>query len=464
MLRKTCVLICLLLFFLKAYPQSKVQPFVNGDRVVFMGNSITDGGHYHSYIWLYYMSHFPNIRIQCFNAGIGGDVSKQMLERIDSEVFAKKPTVMTLTFGMNDTGYQLFPPNKADSLYQLKVNTSLESFDRIVALLKQHPEIKKILIGSSPYEETSKIKVTPLLRKNTALLAIGAAEKQVAKENNWGFVDFNAPMAQINQQQEQKDSLFSMEDADRIHPTNDGQMVMAYLFLNAQGLNGKKVAGISVNAKNGKVDGEENCRLTGIVANNNGVTFNCLENSLPYPLDTIPSGFGRPQRAQEDALKLIPFTNDYNQELLQVKGLKKEAVYTLKIDNKTMGQWNGSDLEKGVNLALITGTPQYQQALAVMQLNEERWTIERRLREYYWIHYSILKPKGLLYNDSEATMDSLQKYAKKDFFVGVTIPTYQKARFKSVRDAWQKEMDLLTDQIYAINKPVVHRFEITLSN
>jgi hypothetical protein len=144
--------------------------------------------------------------------------------------------------------------------------------------------------------------------------------------------------------------------------------------------------------------------------------------------------------------------------------LKKESVYTLKIDNKTMGQWNGSDLEKGINLALITGTPQYQQALAVMQLNEERWTIERRLREYYWIQYSILKPKGLLYNDSEATMDSLQKYAKKDFFVGATIPTYQKARFKSVRDAWQKEMALLTDQIYAINKPFVHRFEITLSN
>lgn len=464
MYRKNCVLICLLLFFFKAYPQSKIAPFVNGDRVVFMGNSITDGGHYHSYIWLYYMTHFPNVRIQCFNAGIGGDISKQMLERIDSEVFAKKPTVMTLTFGMNDTGYQLFLAVKADSLYQLKINASLSSFDRIVALLQQHREIKKILIGSSPYDETSKIKMLLLSGKNAALLKIGADEKQVAKDNNWGFVDFNAPMTQINQQQEQKDSSFSMQDADRIHPTNDGQMVMAYLFLNAQGLSGKKVAAISINAKNGKIDSEENCRLTGIAANNNGVTFNCLENSLPYPLDTIPSGFGRPQRAQEDALKLIPFTDEYNQELLQVKGLKKEGVYTLKIDNQAMGQWNGSDLEKGINLALITGTPQYQQALAVMQLNEERWTIERRLREYYWIHYSILKPKGLLYNDSEATMDSLQKYAKKDFFVGATIPTYQKARFKSVRDAWQKEMDLLTDQIYAINKPVEHRFEVTLSN
>ena len=29
-----------------------VAPFKDGDRAVFLGNSITDGGHYHSYIWL----------------------------------------------------------------------------------------------------------------------------------------------------------------------------------------------------------------------------------------------------------------------------------------------------------------------------------------------------------------------------------------------------------------------------
>jgi hypothetical protein len=71
-----------------------------------------------------------------------------------------------------------------------------------------------------------------------------------------------------------------------------------------------------------------------------------------------------------------------------------------------------------------------------------------------------MKPKGLLNNDGDATVDSLQKYARKDFFVAMALPTYRKARFKSVRDAWQKEMDLLIDQLYTINKPVVRRFEI----
>src|ERR1700712_5103141 len=82
-----------------------LAPFHAGDRVSFVGNSITDGGHYHSYIWLYYMTHFPNARIACFNVGIGGDAINQIYDRFDADVFAKNPTVLTLTWGMNDTGY-----------------------------------------------------------------------------------------------------------------------------------------------------------------------------------------------------------------------------------------------------------------------------------------------------------------------------------------------------------------------
>jgi len=442
----------------------KVAPFKTGDRIVFMGNSITDGGHYHSYIWLYYMTHFPNTRIDIVNAGIGGDVCKQMLERLDDEVFAKKPTIMTFTFGMNDTGYQNYPPDKADSAYNVKVTESLKYFKLVEAELNKHPEIKKIMLASPPYDETSKIRSTPLLKKNAAILRIVAEQQQAALRNNWGFIDFNKPMLLINQRGQQTDSTFTMESPDRIHPSNDGQMVMAYTFLNAQGLAGKKVADMSIDAKNKKIERSDNCSISNLAAGAGHVSFDYLAGSLPYPLDSIPGGFGKPARSQRDALKLIPFTGDYNQEIISVKKLDNNSTYRLKMDDKLVGQWTGADFEKGINLALVTATPEYQQALAVMQLNEERWSIERHLREYYWIQYSILKPKGLLFNDSESTVDSLQKYAMKDFFVAVTIPTYQKARFKIVRDAWQKEMALLTDEIYRVNKPKLHHIEITLSN
>lgn len=441
----------------------RVSPFKSGDRVVFMGNSITDGGHYHSYIWLYYMTHFPNMRISIVNAGIGGDVCKQMLERLDDEVFSKKPTIMTLTFGMNDTGYKYYPPAKADSAYNARVGESLKYFKLVEAELNRHPGVKKIMLASPPYDETSKIKSAPFVKKNAAILRIIDEQQKAAARNNWGFVDFNAPMLLINQHGQQTDSTFTMEAPDRIHPSNDGQMVMAYVFLNAQGLAGKKVAYVAIDAKSQKVERLENCSILNLRAGKQHVSFDYLAKSLPYPLDTIPGGFGRPARSQADALKLIPFTDEYNQEIIKVGGLNGASVYQWKIDGTVIGQWTGAEIEKGINLALITATPEYQQALAVMHLNEERWAIERRLREYYWIQYSILKPKGLLFNNSESTVDSLQKYAKKDFFVAVTVPTYQKARFKIVRDAWQKEMDLLTDEIYQVNKPKLHHFEITLS-
>jgi len=461
-LRRAGIFLLIVLLKSSSIRAQQVSPFKDGDRVIFMGNSITDGGHYHSYIWLYYMIHFPKTRISIINAGIGGDVCKQMLERLDDEVFSKKPTIMTFTFGMNDTGYQYYQPEKADSAYNVRIEESLKYFKLVETELNKHPEVKKIMLASPPYDETSKITSAPLFKKNAAILRLIAEQQNAANRNHWDFIDFNSPMLRINQLGQQKDSTFTMEAPDRIHPSNDGQMVMAYTFLNAQGLSGKKVAYFSIDAKNKKVEKLDNCRILNLTAGEQHVSFDYLAKSLPYPLDSIPGGFGRPARSQSDALKLIPFTDEYNQEIIAIKGLKTTSSYQLKMDDKIIGQWTGDDFSRGINLALITATPEYQQALAVMHLNEERWTIERRLREYYWLQYSILKPKGLLFNDSESTMDSLQKYAKKDFFVAVTIPTYQKARFKVVRDAWQKEMDLLTNEIYQVNQPKLHHFEITL--
>jgi lysophospholipase L1-like esterase len=441
----------------------QIKPFQKGDRIVFDGNSITDGGHYHSYIWLYYMTRFPNMRIDIFNAGIGGDVSKQMLERMDTDVFSHHPNVVTLTFGMNDTGYQRSAPAKADSVYKAKVAQSLQSFALIESKLKGHTEVRKIMIGSTPYEETSKTKVLLLKGKNKAIQSIISAQRETAKTNGWDFVDFNQPLLDVNKRQQQTDSAFTLEGTDRIHPTNDGHMVMAYTFLKAQGFAGKKVAEVDVNIRSQQPDKAENCLVTGLLANASTISFNYLANALPYPIDTIAHG-GNPQKPQSKALALMPFTEEFNQELIKVKGLNATQLYRLKIDGNTIGEWSGADYAAGINLALQGSTPQYQQALAIMHLNEERWAIERKLREYYWIHYSILKPKGMLFNDTEPIVDSLRKYGKKDFFVAVTIDNYLRSRFPEVRAAWTKEIALLTDEIYAINKPKTHQIQITLTN
>ena len=66
----------------------QVSPFKEGDRVVFLGNSITDGGRYHSFIWLYYMTRFPDMPLTIMNAGIGGDTAYDMNKRLDGDIVA----------------------------------------------------------------------------------------------------------------------------------------------------------------------------------------------------------------------------------------------------------------------------------------------------------------------------------------------------------------------------------------
>jgi lysophospholipase L1-like esterase len=440
----------------------KVAPFKTGDRVAFVGNSITDGGHYHSYIWLYYMTHFPNRRITCYNAGIGGDDIGQISARFDDDVLAKKPNVLTLTWGMNDTGYIEWYRSDAQDFIDKRLVGSYATYAKLEDKLKKRTDIRTILIGGSPYDETSKFtKKNIYPHKSDEFAKVIDHQEQSAKKNNWGFVDFYHPMDAINKREQLKDSTFSLTPNDRIHPDNNGHLVMAYLFLKAQGLNNNSVADISINAADKKLSKAANCSVLNLSATAKSLSFNYLAKSLPYPLDTIPRGWGN-NKKQSDALKVVPFNNEFNREMLTVKSLK-EGRYDLLIDGERMGSWAASEFANGINLAEITTTPQYQQAIQIRELNEERWDIERRLRMYIWMEYDFLKEKGLLYNDSNAAMDTVKKYAVKNIFVNGNKDNYSRARYKSVRDAWQKQMNILTDQIYAINKPQTHRIQIIAS-
>lgn len=79
---KGLIVVTAILFCNSLHAQS-IGAFKTGDRVMFVGNSITNEGYYHAYIWLYYMTHFPNRRVEIYNKGIGGNDVGQMNERLD---------------------------------------------------------------------------------------------------------------------------------------------------------------------------------------------------------------------------------------------------------------------------------------------------------------------------------------------------------------------------------------------
>ena len=80
-------------------------------------------------------------------------------------------------------------------------------------------------------------------------------------------------------------------------------------------------------------------------------------------MDTIARGWGS-KKSQAEVIKEVPFMEEMNTELLKVTGLKGQ--YKLLIDDQEIGTWDAADLAKGINLAAESKTPQYQQALTII--------------------------------------------------------------------------------------------------
>ena len=454
-------LFLLLLLLLLSAPCTLLQaqsvaPFQKGDRVTFVGNSITDGGHYHSYIWLYYMTHFPQMRLWMANCGVGGDTAKEILARFDDDVLSKQPTVLTFTFGMNDTGYYEY--NSADSadFARRKLEEAKQNFALCEEKLKSLKGVRTVMIGTSPYDQTSTFNDDIFARKNDNMQRIIAVQKEAAARNGWEFLDFNAPMVALNMKQQQTAPAFTIIGNDRIHPDNDGHMVMAYLFLQAQGMVGQKVADIGLDAVSGKVTKAGNCRISKVKRTDGTLQFDCLAASLPFPLDTIAHGWGFKHGAVE-VTKVIPsFIDDLSDEHLTVGGLS--GRYELTIDGIVIDTLSSAALSVGINLSRYRHTPQYQQALAVMALNETRWDIERRFREWAWVNYDFMMPAGHLNDNTEQGAQKFRELSKDNSWLASKKGTYDQMVHPEVREAYRQEMECLVDRIYELNCPRKHTF------
>ena len=83
-------------------------------RIVFLGDSITAstrnvedpsdlGGGYPKYAIEKLTEKFPQLRFECFNRGIWGDETKDVIVRLQADAIGLKPDVLVLFVGVNDT-------------------------------------------------------------------------------------------------------------------------------------------------------------------------------------------------------------------------------------------------------------------------------------------------------------------------------------------------------------------------
>src|SRR6188508_1152246 len=98
-----------------APPITKGLRLKNGDRFIFIGDSITHQCLYTQYVENFYYTRYPNIRLHFRNAGISGDRAQDALNRFDEDIAAFKPTVATILLGMNDGSYKDFDKETFDT-------------------------------------------------------------------------------------------------------------------------------------------------------------------------------------------------------------------------------------------------------------------------------------------------------------------------------------------------------------
>lgn len=435
-----------------------IPAFKNGDHIVFVGNSITCGGRYHSYIWLYYMTRFPNMRMEVYNEGIGGDDVRLISKRLE-QVFEHEPTVLTLSFGMNDTGYMDFTIPANQERGRRNVMAACSAYKEIEKAYMRYSKASKILIGSSPYDETGRLGKVPFPGKNQYVQDLSDFMKEKAEANHWGFVDFNRPMVEINLKGQKADSTFTLCGDDRLHPTANGHLIMAYLFLKAQGMAGKPVADIMIDASTQTVQQQENCTVTNLSVSSSldSISFTYLANSLPYPIDH--KYLDKERYTQADALNFIPFMDEMNHEGLVISGLP-EGCYQLMIGGKEIVRLSANELQHGINLAAYDNTPQNEQAQKIHIMNEQRWRLEREMREYYCVEYNLMRDRGLLWVSNEVAVDTLLKYQNYNIAVSMAKDYWLRFMYKSVRTENEHRQQSLVNRIYKENKPQALKVEL----
>ena len=148
--------LALALFFVIAPGLRAEGPFAikDGDRVVFYGDSITDQRLYTTFVETYIVTRFPAMNVSFVHSGWGGDRvtgggGGPIDRRLERDVFAYKPTVVTVMLGMNDASYQPFKQEIFD--------VYAKGYQHLVESLKSNlPGVRITLIQPSPFDDVTR--------------------------------------------------------------------------------------------------------------------------------------------------------------------------------------------------------------------------------------------------------------------------------------------------------------------
>ena len=360
------------------------------------------------------------------------------------DVLVHKPTLSTVMLGINDIWWE------HGGL--IGSNDYIHDLGRIVDRL-QSANSDVILITPSPYDATVR-SPEPLNPKRAGLERYVNQLRTLASERAIPVVDIFQVISDLTVREQANDPEFSLLAPDRIHPNATGSFVIANTFLHTLRAP-QLVARVVLDAANLKPLLVENATLEGLSGGNDSISFTLLENALPFPSSEIP----------EASRPLVDFTRDFNQEILQVVGLK-DGQYELTIDHVHAGDYSSAALHAGINLAIIAETPQNRQAAHIADLNNKRTRIiSENLRYLAMIEYGELRTNYALDDVATPRRDldlQLKNNGSETKAVAARSAFAKYFVLKPQQSKFLQQAQDYDDQIWQANKPLRHHWRLIL--
>ena len=186
----------------RAVNASLAAPAAGEDRVVFYGNSITDG----------WARHFPLMfpGKAYVGRGISGQTTPQMLVRFHQDVVALRPRVVVILAGTNDIAGNTGPATLEMIEENLMAMTELAAQHHIRVVLSS-----VLPVFDYPWK--------PGLQPAPRIIALNAWMKRYASDVGETYLDYHSAMADA------RGGLPAAFSADGVHPNDAGYRTMAPL-------------------------------------------------------------------------------------------------------------------------------------------------------------------------------------------------------------------------------------------
>jgi lysophospholipase L1-like esterase len=177
-------------------------PVKNENRVVFMGNSITEGWAPH------FATMFPGKPY--VGRGIGGQTTPQMLVRFHQDVIDLKPKVVVILAGTNDIAGNTGP-------------STLEMIEDNIASMAELAKANGIRVVLSSVLPVWDYPWKPGLEPAPKIIALNKWMKDYAREHGAVYLDYHSAMA------DSRGGMRSELASDGVHPNEAGYRLMAPL-------------------------------------------------------------------------------------------------------------------------------------------------------------------------------------------------------------------------------------------